>query len=93
MRHQRALAHCTQNPSNKPAGVPSAGPEPEYTEPQRKRFKGYSWIDVEQPSLLGVQGTELLLVGASDDYKGAWVVLLVLRPVGTGRGVCMHALD
>jgi hypothetical protein len=62
-----------QNPSKKRAGAPSAGPEPEYTEPQRKRFKSYSWIDADEPSLLGVEGTEVLLVGAKDDYTGGWV--------------------
>eukprot|EP00877_Chromochloris_zofingiensis_P013473 jgi/Chrzof1/837/Cz01g30210.t1 len=55
------------NPENKRPGAPSAGPEPQYSEPQRKRFKGYSWIDVDDPSMLEVEGTELLLVGAKDD--------------------------
>ena len=31
-----------------------------------------SWIGVEDPSLLGVKGTELLLVGAREDYHGGW---------------------
>lgn len=61
-----------QNPSNQPPGVPHAGPEPDYSEPQAKRFKSAAWIGVEDPTMLDVEGTELLLVAARDDPVGAW---------------------
>lgn len=59
-----------QNPENKPPGVPSAGPEPDYSPEQRQEFKGYSWIQCEDPTLLDVPGTELLLIGAREEPKG-----------------------
>jgi hypothetical protein len=60
-----------KNPDNKGrGGVPSAGPEPEYTKQQRQQFQGRSWVGLEDRSLLDVAGTELLLVGAKDDPIG-----------------------
>ena len=47
--------------------MPSAGPEPTYTEQQRQQFQGRAWIGMEDASLLDVAGTELLLVGAKAD--------------------------
>lgn len=64
---------CTclpQNPDKKgqgPPNVPSAGLEPQYSDEQREEFGDRSWIGVEDPSLLDVAGTELLLVGAKAD--------------------------
>jgi hypothetical protein len=57
-----------QNPDRKGQGpnVPSAGPEPEYSDEQREEFGDRAWIGVEDRSLLDVAGTELLLVGAKD---------------------------
>lgn len=62
-----SVVFSIKNPENKPPGVPSLGPEPEYIEPQRKKLKGYSWIDVSDPSMLDVVGTEVLLVGAREE--------------------------
>lgn len=55
--------------------MPSAGPDPEYTQEQREEFNGRSWIGVEDRSLLDVAGTELLLVGAKDKpiETGGWL--------------------
>lgn len=47
--------------------MPSAGPEPDYSDDQREEFGNRAWIGVEDGSLLDVAGTELLLVGAKDD--------------------------
>lgn len=60
---------CSKNPANKgqgPPNVPSAGPDPDYSDDQREEFGGRAWIAVEDRSLLDVAGTELLLVGAKD---------------------------
>jgi hypothetical protein len=60
---------CPQNPANKgqgPPNVPSAGPDPDYSDDQREEFGDRAWIAVEDRSLLDVAGTELLLVGAKD---------------------------
>lgn len=74
-QHNTPIFACSaKNPENKGRpGVPSAGPEPEYSEQQQEKFQGRAWIGVDDRSLLDVAGTELLLVGAKDD------------PVGTGE--------
>lgn len=74
-----------QNPDNKRPGLPCAGPEPQYDERQRAEFggkgkrggggaggsgSGYSWIGTDDPTLLDVVGTELLLVGARQQAPG-----------------------
>ncbi|WIA12968.1 hypothetical protein OEZ85_006582 [Tetradesmus obliquus] len=65
---QGSFVLSAKNPDNKGRrGVPSAGPEPAYTEQQRQQFQGRAWIGVEDASLLDVAGTELLLVGAKAD--------------------------
>lgn len=68
--HTPAATLCCrrQNPDNKGQGpnVPSAGPDPDYSDDQREEFGGRAWIAVEDRSLLDVAGTELLLVGAKD---------------------------
>jgi hypothetical protein len=57
-----------QNPANKGTGpnVPSAGPDPDYSDEQQQEFGGRVWIGLEDRGLLDVAGTELLLVGAKD---------------------------
>jgi hypothetical protein len=57
-----------QNPANKGTGpnVPSAGPDPAYSDAQQQEFEGRAWIGLEDRGLLDVAGTELLLVGAKD---------------------------
>lgn len=76
--------HPTQNPTNKRPGVPSAGPEPAYSEQQRKSFaSGNAWVGCEDTSLLDVEGTELLLIGAREQQQGGF---------GDGRdtAACLH---
>ena len=59
--------------------MPSAGPEPEYSDEQKEEFQGRAWIGVEYRSLLDVAGTELLLVGAKE------------KPIETGGSLCTAA--
>ncbi|KAG2493391.1 hypothetical protein HYH03_008520 [Edaphochlamys debaryana] len=62
---------CIKNPNNKRPGAPSAGPEPAYTPAQRSAFAGgTAWVGAEEVSLLDVQGTELLLIGAREEALG-----------------------
>eukprot|EP00879_Flechtneria_rotunda_P002686 GHRR01002892.1.p1 GENE.GHRR01002892.1~~GHRR01002892.1.p1 ORF type:complete len:474 (+),score=214.49 GHRR01002892.1:199-1620(+) len=74
IKEEGSLVISAKNPSQKGRpGIPSAGPEPQYTDEQKEQFGSRSWIGVEDKSLLDVAGTELLLIGAKDD------------PVGTGE--------
>ncbi len=75
------LCASAQNPTNKRPGLPSAGPEPAYSEQQRKSFaSGNAWVGCEDTSLLDVEGTEMVLIGAREQQQG-----------GSGGGApCLH---
>ncbi|KAF5840959.1 hypothetical protein DUNSADRAFT_14983 [Dunaliella salina] len=50
--------------TSKAAGLPTAGPKPEYTEEQAEQLVGYQWAGpYKDVTVLDYKGTELLLIG------------------------------
>jgi len=61
---------AVKNPeSPAPFGVPSAQLKEELPSHLQALFHGRKWIPVVRPELLDYKGTEIIIIGASDDLK------------------------